>query len=180
MDRGTEAIRYRKSLTLGKTGHTLETWRRAKNTTSGWWRSTGWNQMNVKRAPSRRGKNSYMPTVSMSYDINSVRYFHFRFILPSLLWCCWLGGRKGIRSVKNWLVGCWRGYLSGARCRLAYGPADATASQSISQQLFVAYIRAMRRRKAPAEGPRDATNHGLGGNIRESVCNRLTGSKLKR
>ena len=23
------------------------------------------------------------------------------------------------------MVGCWRGYLSGARCRLAYGPADA-------------------------------------------------------
>ena len=25
------------------------------------------------------------------------------------------------------MVGCWRGYLSGARCRLAYVPADATA-----------------------------------------------------
>jgi len=25
------------------------------------------------------------------------------------------------------VVGCWRGYLSGARCRLAYGLADATA-----------------------------------------------------
>jgi len=34
-----------------------------------------------------------------------------------------LGGRKGIRPVKNLVVGCWRGYLSGARCRLAYGPA---------------------------------------------------------
>ena len=32
-----------------------------------------------------------------------------------------LGGRKGIRPVKNWTVGCWHGYLSGARCRLAYG-----------------------------------------------------------
>jgi len=32
---------------------------------------------------------------------------------------CWLGGRKGIRPVKNWVVGCWRGYLSAARCRLA-------------------------------------------------------------
>jgi len=47
--------------------------------------------------------------------------------VPSVLWRCWLGDRKGIRSVKNWVVGCWRGYLSGARCRLAYGPADATA-----------------------------------------------------
>jgi len=26
-----------------------------------------------------------------------------------------------------WVVGCWHGYLSGARCRFAYGPADATA-----------------------------------------------------
>ena len=43
-------------------------------------------------------------------------------------WRCWLGDRKGIRPVKNWLVGCWHGYLSGARCRLAYGPADATAT----------------------------------------------------
>ena len=34
----------------------------------------------------------------------------------------------GIRPVKTWVVGCWRGYLSGARCRLAYGPADATAT----------------------------------------------------
>jgi len=50
----------------------------------------------------------------------------------SVLWHCWLGGRKGIRSVKNWVVRCWRGYLSGARCRLAYGPADATATQSLA------------------------------------------------
>ena len=39
------------------------------------------------------------------------------FCLPSVLWCCWLGGRKGIRPVKNWVVGCCRGYLSGAGCR---------------------------------------------------------------
>ena len=46
---------------------------------------------------------------------------------PSVLWCCWLGGRKSIRPVKNWVVGCWHGYLTGASCRLAYGPADAVA-----------------------------------------------------
>ena len=49
-------------------------------------------------------------------------------LFTSVLWRCWLCGRKGIRPVNNWVVGCWRGYLSGARCRLAYGPADATAS----------------------------------------------------
>jgi len=25
--------------------------------------------------------------------------------VPSVLWHCWLGGRKGIRPVKNWVVG---------------------------------------------------------------------------
>ena len=42
------------------------------------------------------------------------------YCMPSVLWRCWLGGRKGIRPVKNWVVRCWRGYLSGARCRLAW------------------------------------------------------------
>ena len=49
-------------------------------------------------------------------------------------WCCWLGGRKGIRPVKNWVVRCWRGYLSGARCRLAYGSADVTATHCLLLQ----------------------------------------------
>ena len=40
-------------------------------------------------------------------------------ILP--LYPCFLKKRKGIRLVKNWVVGCWHGYLSCARCRLAYG-----------------------------------------------------------
>jgi len=30
--------------------------------------------------------------------------------------------------IKNWVMGFWSGYLSGARCRFAYYPADATAS----------------------------------------------------
>ena len=55
-------------------------------------------------------------------------------LLPSVHWRCWSGCRKGIRSVKNWVVGCWHGYLSGARCRLAYGPADATASHCLLLQ----------------------------------------------
>ena len=41
---------------------------------------------------------------------------------------------KGIRPVKNRVVGYWRGYLSGARCRLAYGPADATATHCLLLQ----------------------------------------------
>ena len=42
-------------------------------------------------------------------------YLHC-FAVPSVFWRCWLGGRKGVRPVKNWVVRCWRGYLSGARC----------------------------------------------------------------
>ena len=37
-----------------------------------------------------------------------ISHLHFEFAvctLPSVLWRCWLGGRKGIRPVKNWVVG---------------------------------------------------------------------------
>ena len=54
--------------------------------------------------------------------------------ISSVLWRCWLGGRKGIRLVRNWVVGCWHGYLSAARCRLAYGPADTTATYCLLLQ----------------------------------------------
>ena len=48
-----------------------------------------------------------------------------------MLWCCWLGSRKGIQPVKNWVVRYWHGCLSGARCKwFVYGPADATATPS--------------------------------------------------
>ena len=50
--------------------------------------------------------------------------------MPSVLWCCWLGGRKGIRPVKTewWGTGM---VMSGVRCKwFAYGPPDATATPS--------------------------------------------------
>ena len=42
-----------------------------------------------------------------------------------------VGRQKGHPACKKRVVGCWRGYLSGARCRLAYGPADATATHCL-------------------------------------------------
>ena len=66
--------------------------------------------------------------------MSPVRSGIFQVTLPSVLWHCWLGGRNGIRPVKNWVVGCWCGSLSGARCRLAYGPADATATHCLLLQ----------------------------------------------
>jgi len=35
-------------------------------------------------------------------------------------------------ACKNWVVGCWHGYLSGASCRLAYVPTDACHSLSLA------------------------------------------------
>ena len=42
--------------------------------------------------------------------------------------------RKGIQRVKNWVEGCWHGYLSGARCRFPYGPTDPTATHCLLLQ----------------------------------------------
>jgi len=38
--------------------------------------------------------------------------------MPSVLGRCCFGGRKGIRAVKNRVVGCWCGYLSGVSAHL--------------------------------------------------------------
>ena len=60
-----------------------------------------------------------------------------------MLWRWWLGGRKGIRSVKNWVVRCWCGYLSGARCRLAHAqlmPLPLTISCSSKIQIGFTFL----------------------------------------
>jgi len=52
-------------------------------------------------------------------------------LLPLVFWHCWLGIRKNILPVKDWVMRCWNGCLSGARCRwFAYDQADATATHS--------------------------------------------------
>ena len=64
-------------------------------------------------------------------------WLNFWTTLPSVLQCFdavgWATGRAS-GLYKNWVVGCWRGYLSGVRCRLAYGPADATATHCLLLQ----------------------------------------------
>jgi len=39
-----------------------------------------------------------------------------------------VGRQEWHPACKKTAVGCWHGCLSGARCRLAYGPADGTAT----------------------------------------------------
>ena len=46
-----------------------------------------------------------------------------------------VGRQEGHPACKKRVVSCWRGCLSGAWCRLAYGPADATATHSPSLAL---------------------------------------------
>ena len=43
-----------------------------------------------------------------------------------------VGRQEGHPACKNRVVRCWHGYLSGARCRLAYVPADATATHCLA------------------------------------------------
>jgi len=45
-----------------------------------------------------------------------------------------VGRQEGHPACKKLSGGCWRGYLSGARYRLAYGPADATATHCLLLQ----------------------------------------------
>jgi len=45
-----------------------------------------------------------------------------------------VGWQEGHPARKKLSGGGWRGYLSGARYRLAYGPADATSTQCLLLQ----------------------------------------------
>ena len=78
----------------------------------------------------------YIAILCLFISTFQCRYTTLHFTsVPSVLWhCCWLGSKKGIRPVKNKVVRCWRGDLSEARCKLAYGPADATATHCLLLQ----------------------------------------------
>jgi len=59
--------------------------------------------------------------------------------ITSVLWCCRLGGRKGMRPVNNWVVGCWCGYLGwGADLHMAQQmPLPLTISCSRKSRLVL-------------------------------------------
>ena len=77
------------------------------------------------------GRMPFLPPKQQRQSTIFLFFFQIMFLLPSVVWHCWSSSRKGIRPVENWVVGCWHGYLSGVRCRLAYGPADATATHRL-------------------------------------------------
>jgi len=45
-----------------------------------------------------------------------------------------VGRQEEHLACKKWVVGCWHGFLYGARCRFAYGPADATVTHYLLLQ----------------------------------------------
>jgi len=58
----------------------------------------------------------FIPRNSRNILLKSVSFYHAFSALTLLA-----GWQEAIQLVKNWVVGCWRGCLSGPRCRLAHG-----------------------------------------------------------
>ena len=48
-------------------------------------------------------------TAIIYHYVNKITKHFTTTSVPSVLWRCWLGGRKSIWPVKNWVVGCWHG-----------------------------------------------------------------------
>ena len=84
--------------------------------------------------PSCRPTNSVKALKVEQQPDSSVNFYIVNYdqltMLPSAFSALTLlvGCQEEHPACKNWVMRCWCGYLSGARCRLfAYGPADATA-----------------------------------------------------
>ena len=75
----------------------------------------------------------WLEITSVSVWLNGYQCIRAQFLAFSALMLL-VGRQEGHLACKNRVVGYWRGYLSGARCRLAYGPADATATHCLLLQ----------------------------------------------
>ena len=85
---------------------------------------------------------------SFCYSFPSVIFCPSSFCFPSVIppfafiaFTLLVGRQEGYPACKK---GCWCGYLSGERCRLAHGPADATATHCLVpahpvKRVFVVY-----------------------------------------
>jgi len=87
---------------------------------------------------SSESKEFYLPCSC----IDTVMHCVVCVISPSWLYCLCafsalmllVGWQEGYPACKNWVMGCWRGCLSGQRCRLACGAADAIATYCLFLQ----------------------------------------------
>ena len=70
--------------------------------------------------------NTVILAISVHFAISNMLYIAFNALM--LL----VGRQEGHPACKkNWVLGWWHRYLSGVRCRLAYGPADASATHCL-------------------------------------------------
>jgi len=76
--------------------------------------------------------------------------------LPSVLWRCWLGSRNSIWPVKNWVVGCCRGYLRGADLHITQlMPCHSLSLASVKSRLVLPFWYRLTRtvlNKGPLNG----------------------------
>ena len=69
-----------------------------------------------------------------SLDLNEINLDYYAFSALTLL----VGRQEGhppIRPVKNWVVGCWHGYLCGARCRPSWCHCHSLSLASVKSRL---------------------------------------------
>ena len=99
--------------------------------------------------------SQYSPPVRWAVSISSVLHvswlshaclcLSFQLMSLTLL----VGRQEGHPACRKLSGGCWHGYLSGARCRLAYGPAGSTATRCLlisvkSRLVFAFWYRLVR------------------------------------
>jgi len=77
------------------------------------------------------GQHSMLTGRPMS---NFFRTLHTKSLLAFSALTLLVVRQEGHPACKKRVVGYWHGYLSGARCRLAYGPADANATHCLLLQ----------------------------------------------
>ena len=89
-----------------------------------------------KSGPGPETVNKWWPSVGRSTRPRCARAAWFAGRSSPWLLRVWstVCREEGRPACKNRVVRCWCGYLSGARCRFAYGPADATATHCLLLQ----------------------------------------------
>jgi len=68
-----------------------------------------WSKQRWLRMVKTKESSKLLLLLSVMFDSTPISEFLISInvsLLPSVLWRCWLGGRKGIRPIKNWAVGC--------------------------------------------------------------------------
>ena len=87
--------------------------------------------MYVMHAKRPKRCNKRLGGHTLGFAMHFIAQIYFILLIPCSALMLLVGRQEGHPACKNWVVGYWRGYLSGARCRLAYGPADATATHCL-------------------------------------------------